>query len=338
MCLYPELILNPKYKPNKKNGWQAPPVYDERIRYVPIGCKNCIECRKKKARDWQVRLSEHIKTHKNGKFITLTFSNESIEKITQEIRDRETKNKCTEPATDYNLDNAIATMATRKFNERYRKKTGKAINHWLITELGHQNTEHIHLHGIIWTNITWEEITKLWKYGWIYPRNDTEKKMNYVNEKTINYIIKYVTKTDQDHKYYQSIILASPGIGNNYTKQEYGNWKNNKYKEKLTNETYRTRTGHKITLPIYYRNKIYSEQEREKLWIEKLNKEERWILGNKIDISKNDKEYEIALKYAQKKNKQLGYKDNTKNWEEEQYERQRRIIKQKERIDKTNTQ
>ena len=31
MCLYPTLIKNPKYKPNKKNGGQVPPVLDKRV-------------------------------------------------------------------------------------------------------------------------------------------------------------------------------------------------------------------------------------------------------------------------------------------------------------------
>ena len=41
----------------------------------------------------------------------------------------------------------------------------------------------------------------------------------------------------------------------------------NKYnKEEGTNETYKTKSGLKLALPIYYRNYIYNEEEREKLW------------------------------------------------------------------------
>ena len=45
--------------------------------------------------------------------------------------------------------------------------------------------------------------------------------------------------------------------------------------------------GHKQALPIYWRNKIYSEEEREKLWLQKLDKKERYVNGQKIDISGN---------------------------------------------------
>ena len=61
MCLFPTLIDNPKYKPNKKNEGRVPPCFDERIKKVPIGCGQCMECRKKKSREWTARLMEEIK-------------------------------------------------------------------------------------------------------------------------------------------------------------------------------------------------------------------------------------------------------------------------------------
>ena len=39
------MIKNPKYLPNKKNNNNPPEITDERVKYVPIGCGNCIECR-----------------------------------------------------------------------------------------------------------------------------------------------------------------------------------------------------------------------------------------------------------------------------------------------------
>ena len=125
MCLYPKMIKNPKYLPNKKNNNNPPEITDKRVRYVPIGCGNCIECRKQKKREWQIRMNEEIKHDRTGKVITLT---------------------------SYGIENQIATLATRRFLERWRKKYKKSVKHWLITELGHEGTENIHLHGIIWTN------------------------------------------------------------------------------------------------------------------------------------------------------------------------------------------
>ena len=81
MCLYSKLIKNPKYKQNMKNGGVVPAVIDKRTLQVPIGCGYCMECKKKKGREWQVRLLEEVKHNKNGTFITLTFSNKSIKEI-----------------------------------------------------------------------------------------------------------------------------------------------------------------------------------------------------------------------------------------------------------------
>lgn len=330
MCLYPRLIKNPKYKENQKNGGVIPAVNDPRVLYVPIGCGKCMECMKQKARNWQVRLSEEIKHTPNAYFITLTFSNESIAELAKDI-----------PVEGYQLDNAIATKAVRRFLERWRKEHNVSLRHWLVTELGHQGTENIHLHGVIWlkekTDIL--KIDRIWQYGFAWKgspiqiQGKTIDYKNYVNEKTIAYICKYVTKRDEQHKYYNSIILSSPGIGNQYTKTTKIN--RNKYKEKETRETYKTETGHEIALPTYYRNKIYTEEQREKLWIEKLDKEERWVNKIKIDVSKGYTEYFEQVNEARKINKRLKYGDDQIDYQEKEYENQLRILKQQQRIQNT---
>lgn len=322
MCLYPKLIKNRKYTANKKNGGNIPAVIDKRVLYVPAGCGKCIECKKQKSREWQVRLQEEIRHDKTGKFVTLTFSNESIKELTEEIKGLE----------GYELDNEIATLGTRRFLERWRKKYKKSVKHWLVTELGGNGTENIHMHGIIWTDKPAEEITKIWKYGftWIGDKNSG----GYVNEQTINYVVKYVNKTDQLHKEYNSKILTSPGIGKKYI--DRNDSKNNKYKGEETKETYTTRNGLNIAMPIYYRNKIYNEEEREKLWLNKLDQNIRYVCGEKIDISKNEDNYYKLLEWYRKKNKQLGYGDDQKNWDRKRYENKRRNLKTMQRIANAN--
>ena len=39
----------------------------------------------------------------------------------------------------------------KAYIERWRKEFKRSVRHWLITELGQTNTEHLHIHGIIWT-------------------------------------------------------------------------------------------------------------------------------------------------------------------------------------------
>ena len=316
MCLFPKLVKNRKYVANKKNQGNVPEADDQRKLYVPIGCGKCMECLKKKSREWQVRLNEEIKTDSRGLFVTLSFSDESLQELQTDIIG----------LSGYELDNETATKAVRRFLERWRKKHKKSVKHWLVTELGTQNTERIHLHGIIFTDLK-DDVKQIWKYGNVYIGD-------YVNEETIGYIVKYLHKTDPKHKEYKPKILTSKGIGNGY--MDSYNSRLNRYKDSGTDETYRTRTGKRIALPVYYRNNLYNDDERENLWIEKLDQNIRWVDGVKIDISESEDEYYKALKYARKLNKRLGYGDDSKNWERIRYENQRRAMLIKERNEKLN--
>ena len=188
MCLYPKLIRNKRYLPNKKNGG-VPPVYpDERLLYVTAACGKCMECRQQKQRQWLVRMSEELRQNPNAYFMTLTIDDESYNKLA---------NIC-----DSKDDNEIATKAVRLMLERIRKKTSKSIKHWFITELGHEKTERLHLHGIVWGIGTDQLISEKWNYGFVYTGN-------FVNEATINYITKYMTKADIDHPNFVGRVLCS---------------------------------------------------------------------------------------------------------------------------------
>ena len=210
MCLYPKFIMNRKYIPNKKNKGIPPTIKDGRTLYVPVGCGKCMECRRQKAREWRVRLQEEVRTDaRTAYFVTLSFSDKSLIELERDLN-------CN--LTGYNLDNKIATLAVRRFLERWRKTFKESVKHWLVTELGHESTERIHIHGIIWSSpldcydlqLDFVALLKShWKYGNIWVGA-------YVNERTVNYIVKYINKADAKHKYYIPIILCSKGIGKNY--------------------------------------------------------------------------------------------------------------------------
>ena len=87
-----------------------------------------------------------------------------------------------------------------------------------------------------------------------------------------------------------------------------------------------------MALPIYWRNKIYSEEEREKLWSIKLDKEVRYVGGEEIDVSKGNEEYYRSIEYYRKKNEQFGFGTNVKDWSQIEYEKQRRILNYRKRL------
>ena len=51
------------------------------------------------------------------------------------------------------------------------------------------------------------------------------------------------------------------------------------------------RNGGKLNLPIYYRNKLFTEEEREKLFLDKIEKGIVYVLGIKIDLKTEESRY-----------------------------------------------
>ena len=88
------------------------------------------------------------------------------------------------------------------------------------------------MHGIVWGIGTDQLIKEKWSYGITYTGN-------YVNEKTINYITKYITKIDEKHPDFVGKVLCSKGIGAGYTKRPDA--AKHKYKKGETKHHYRAR-------------------------------------------------------------------------------------------------
>ena len=341
MCDFPKLVRNPKYRVNKKNGGEVPKlplrnfngnlVPDSRVTQVPIACGNCYSCKKAKAREWKIRLNEEIKHNPHAVFITLTFSDESISHI----------NKLIHPSyKGYERDNAIAAKAVRLFTERWRKKFKKQPRRWLVTELGHKGTENLHFHGLIWLNPKSkigtteykkemyqlsQDIRTIWKYGFVWLSTENN---GWVNWMTITYITKYILKADPKHPNYKGKVFCSNGIGKAFINSPQ--FKQLKFASENTKEYYRTETGHKLALPLYYRNHLYNDEEKEKLWIQKLEKGIVYVDGNPINLNRpNGPEvYEKALLSAQNKSNSMGFVGTKKDKEQMDHEsmiRQQRL-------------
>lgn len=261
MCLYPTYIKNPKYKPNKKNKGKPPVCKDRRLLYIPTKCGCCIECRKEKQREWRVRLEEELRSN-FGYFTTLTISPEGIKEIEEKTGLKWEENP-----------NEIATKGLRLFLERVRKDIGKSIKHWCVTELG-EKKDRIHLHGIFFGQKSAELIRKHWKYGFVFIGG-------YCNSRSVNYMTKYMLKVDIKHPEFKQIVLTSAGIGAGYMDRLDYLWQKQNYKN-INVATYTFRNGTKMAMPKYYKNKIFTEKEREKMWINSLNRGLLWIYGEKV--------------------------------------------------------
>ncbi|WVR22114.1 MAG: replication initiation protein [Malazfec virus 2] len=318
-------MKNKRFVANKKNGGVIPAITDVRALYVKTECGECIECLQRKANDWKVRMYEECKVRPNGRFVTLTFSNESIKELCEK--------KATKywdglgHLTGYDVDNGIASRAVYLWLERCRKKLKRQPRHWLVTELGHEGTENIHLHGIVWDD-DYETVRGEWKYGIIW--DGYENKESYVNEATVNYIIGYVNKRDELHKHYKPKVYASKGIGAAYI--EGVNKFKHSYRGNRTQDWYTTKEGYKIAMPKYYRRKLYSDEEREDLWMTRLNEGKNYIRGEKV--LNNEHELKLLEKHR-KLNKFMGYGGDEKNEEEYEYEKMKREYMIRARIEES---
>ena len=95
--------------PSRKNGYKPPVCTDKRLRYINVECGECYECKRKRAREWKIRMSEEMRENPNAIFFTGTFTDERIEYL------------CNKYGIDKEDVNEIATKEVRLFMERLRQ-------------------------------------------------------------------------------------------------------------------------------------------------------------------------------------------------------------------------
>ena len=89
-------------------------------------------------------------------------------------------------------------------------------------------------------------------------------------------------KINENCPAFEGKVFCSQGIGRGYEKST--NARRNRYQGERTIETYKAENGRELPMPKYYHDKIYSEEEREKLWIIKQERGYRYIGGEKCSI------------------------------------------------------
>ena len=109
---------------------------------------------------------------------------------------------------------------------------------------------------------------------------------SYVNERTINYVSKYMTKKDEDNPDYISIVLCSKGLGANYAKE---NQLKHRWNKKKTIITYKARNGQDLPLPRYYKTQLYTEDQRQLLWLYAEDKGTKWVKGFEVIEANTEK-------------------------------------------------
>ena len=234
MCLCPITIVNPHWK----KVWQEQGRYDPtsaELEYYPlwmkVPCGKCHECRRSRGSGWRTRLIHEIDlgTHKNAYFVTFTIAPKYYDEFVK-----------------------TPEKYVRRFLENYRKRVGKSLRHWFVTELG-ENTARLHLHGIVFDcRVSVDELQRLWRYGFSY--------IGWCDGRTASYVVKYVTKENPHCPDYCPRVFASPGLGLEYTLSPESHRFHAENRDSkgygFTWYCVNRQRGFKMAMPRYYRERI----------------------------------------------------------------------------------
>jgi len=236
---------------------------------VSVPCGKCLACTKRRASQWSFRLNEEAKTSSSACFITLTYENAPIS------------------------ENGFRTLNKRDFQlflKRLRKKcpTNK-LKYYACGEYG-TRTFRPHYHAIIF-NLPKsliqnpQKIVDTWTHGHIHLANN--------NQSTINYVVGYMTKgnferfNDQDDRM-PEFSLMSKKMGMGYLTPQMKEYYRKREITCLVREN-----GHIISMPRYYKEKIFTKQELKKLY-------KRYI---------EEQEYDFSEMFASAKDEHEHYKN-----------------------------
>ncbi|AXH78089.1 MAG: replication initiator protein [Microviridae sp.] len=226
-CLTPKGISNPKTGKS-----------------MAVRCGKCPSCQKFTASQWNIRLIEQEKCTKNNYFITLTLTDDNI---------------------TWGFDSpTLSKRDIQLFLKLLRKRISpQKVKYFAVGEYG-ETTKRPHYHLLIFdTGIDSPKVLQNVIYtSWI-DKNDESKGFCHVGDVTpdsIRYVSGYMEK-DQNgeilsEKVQREFRLMSKGIGENYLI--------NSKNYHLSNEKFTYKIGKvDAPLPRYYRDRIFSEQQRE---------------------------------------------------------------------------
>jgi len=231
MCDSPYFVDNPKY----------PHISNER--QIPVPCGRCPVCEKNRISQWSFRLREEAKRHEKALFITLTYDSDHL------------------PRSPKNMP-TLVKKDVQNYMKRLRKlhPKGTKIKYYFVGEYGSINRRP-HYHAIIF-GADDAHIEKAWMLnGVLLGLVD----IGTVTGASIAYCCKYINKAKRVPQWngddrLPEFSLKSLGLGSNYLDDK----ENIKYHKANLDKLYIViEDGIKIPMPRYYRDKIFTEKEKE---------------------------------------------------------------------------
>lgn len=216
-------------------------------RHLPLPCGRCPRCYARRVSQWSFRLLQQDKHSENAWFITLTYDTKYVP-----ITD---KGYMSLKKRDVQLFFKRLRKAHSTYYRRHKvpKSNRPAIKYYAVGEYGGK-TERPHYH-IIMYNVVIKLIQEAWGNGHVHYGN--------VTGASVGYSLKYMSKQGKIPKHknddrVKEFGLFSQGLGKGYLTPQMISW----HREDILERMYcNLPGGRKISMPRYYKNKIYQAHE-----------------------------------------------------------------------------
>ena len=236
ICLTPINIKNPKYA--RRNPHEE--------MYIQVPCSRCTACLKRRAGQWVFRLRQEERQCHSAYFMTYTYNDENLPWSENGF------------AT---LDKRHHTLYMKRLRKQISKKfpNNKTLKYYTVGEYGSQ-THRPHYHSILFNlppfyEVNPHHIENLWGLGNIQIDSCTPGSMAYV----CGYVNKqkFHSNFGEEDDRIPEFNFMSQGLGINYLTEEKIRHMKNTLNPYLVGED-----GAKISMPKYYKNKVFTEEER----------------------------------------------------------------------------
>lgn len=198
---------------------------------IVVPCGKCVACLKSRRDDWSVRLLEELKNHMDAVFVTLTYSDIKLNFI---------GNVPVVKKEDLQL-----------FFKRLRKHV--RFRYYACAEYG-PTTFRPHYHAILFglSKNQQKIIFDSWQNGNILVDEVNLRRIRYVSKYHVNKGIYPVGASPPF-----ALMSRNPGIGSKYVE------KMKNYHQGLPERCFYQNDSKKLHLPRYYREKLYTKEERQ---------------------------------------------------------------------------
>lgn len=206
-------------------------IYNNGWHMVP--CGKCAYCLTNRRSSWMFRVAQEMKNQEYpGYFITLTYDEKHVRRT------------------------ASGRLSLRfRDVQLFLKRVRKAkyyCKYICVGEYG-SNTKRPHYHMLLWTDCPVEKIESFWKMGSIHFGKITMASAMY----TLKYIIQPKQKAEDDLE--PTRAQFSKGLGLSYLTRAMYDWHTRDYDNP---EMFAYIDGSKVSLPRYYKDKIFTKYQR----------------------------------------------------------------------------